>query len=388
MNSLKIRWFLGIWLGLFFLFLPFPFHLLPEIGATLSDTTLPITHWISGISFDILEKTGNFSDSTHLFVQSLLLGILALPIGLFLAKNEKTKSYLPLLSSIIACILAFFLLKYGLEKFTRLQFPIPPANLLYTPAGQMDKDMLFWTSMGTSSAYAWFMGTVEIAAGLLLLWRKTRIIGALFAVGIFANVFAINIGFDITVKLLSFALLLSAFYLLAPYLKNIICVLTNAPVTPVASAPFPIKGRWKRIAKGSVVALIALECGIPVIEFQEASEVHSELYNTSFQMDTVYVIPNSFQTKSLRRVHFHRDGFLITESNDGIFTSHEIGMSPGSHQFKLIDSKSRVWYRKQAGLWTFYDGVTPLFRAKQLDNTKLPLLQDTFHWSVESMLPE
>ncbi len=389
MSSPKISWIVGIWLGLFFLFLPFPLHLFPEIGAPLSKLLLPVTHWISGIPLETLEKTGTFSDSIHLFVQSGLLGLVAIPFGLLLQKNQKAHAYFPILPALIAYILAFFLLKYGLEKFTRLQFPIPPANLLYTPLGQLDKDLLFWTSMGTSQSYGWFMGFVEIFAGILLLARKFRVLGAIMATGIFSNVLAINIGFDITVKLLSLMLLLSALYLLSPHLVKIYRFLTGTAMSPlqlpanVNFSPF-----YQRIAKGRILAIIALECGLPIIEHLSSSEVHTTLQNSTFEITEIAQSPTVFEVPSLRRIHFHRDGYLITESTTGQFNSHKILGAPAASHFTIDGSSSNISFTKKGKTYSFYQNDALLFRAIQLKNADLPLLQDEIHWTVESFIPK
>ena len=50
---------------------------------------------------------------------------------------------------------------YGVQKLLMQQFFTPEANTLYTPLGRLDKDILFWTTMGLSRGYNIFLGVVE-----------------------------------------------------------------------------------------------------------------------------------------------------------------------------------------------------------------------------------
>jgi hypothetical protein len=93
---------------------------------------------------------------------------------------------------------------------------LPEPNLLFTPLGQLDKDILYWSTMGSSYGYNLFLGCTELLTGVLLFFRKTRAIGALAAVFICANIVAVNFSFDISVKLLSSFLLLLSLFIAIP----------------------------------------------------------------------------------------------------------------------------------------------------------------------------
>ena len=108
---------------------------------------------------------------------------------------------------LVSNMLAFFLLRYGFDKLFKHQFYLPEPNTLYTPVGLLSKDILFWTSMGTSHSYNVFMGLIEIIPAFLLFFKRTRMLGGLISFAVLLNVLMINIGFDITVKILSSFLL-------------------------------------------------------------------------------------------------------------------------------------------------------------------------------------
>ena len=70
--------------------------------------------------------------------------------------------------------------------------------------------------MGASTAYQMFAGLAEVLAGLLLLFRRTALLGALLCGGVLANVVLLNFCFDVPVKIYSSHLLLMAVCIIYP----------------------------------------------------------------------------------------------------------------------------------------------------------------------------
>ncbi|MBL0144471.1 MAG: hypothetical protein IPP48_00540 [Chitinophagaceae bacterium] len=64
--------------------------------------------------------------------------------------------------------LIIILLKYGLDKIFKTQFYLPEPNTLFTTVGHLDKDILFWSTMGSSHLYNTITGCIEILAAVLL----------------------------------------------------------------------------------------------------------------------------------------------------------------------------------------------------------------------------
>lgn len=70
--------------------------------------------------------------------------------------------------------------------------------------------------MGASREYQVFTGLVEVAAGLLLLLRRTAMLGAVVSVAATANVLALNIAYDVEVKVLAAQVFLMSLFVLTP----------------------------------------------------------------------------------------------------------------------------------------------------------------------------
>jgi hypothetical protein len=84
-----------------------------------------------------------------------------------------------------------------------------------------------------------FAGAVESAAGLLLLVPQLSKLGALIAVAAMTNVFALNVFFDVPVKLVSLHLLVFAIFLASPEFVRLRDVLiTNRAVSAASQQSF------------------------------------------------------------------------------------------------------------------------------------------------------
>lgn len=132
--------------------------------------------------------------------------------------------------------LAFFLVVYGLMKVIKLQFGLPSLSALLIPLGQKSPMGLAWTFIGFSDTYTFFSGFCEVLAAAFLLYRKTRTLGALISFSVMANVFLMNMSYDIPVKLFSLELVvLSAFLIALDHKRLINMFILNRPVQPQKS---------------------------------------------------------------------------------------------------------------------------------------------------------
>ncbi|MFK7972138.1 MAG: hypothetical protein AB8F95_17345, partial [Bacteroidia bacterium] len=122
-----------------------------------------------------------------------------------------------ILYGIVVFFLALHLAKYGFDKLFKHQFYFPEPNTLYTPLGYLDKDILYWSTIGSSYSYNVAMGIVELVPAFLLLFRRTRLLGGLIALGIMLHIVVLNFSFDISVKAHSTMLLLAAILIISPW---------------------------------------------------------------------------------------------------------------------------------------------------------------------------
>jgi hypothetical protein len=106
-----------------------------------------------------------------------------------------------------------------------------------------------WAFVGTSTAYEMFSGAMEVLGGLLLIFRRTALLGALVSIAVLVNVAMLNYCYDIPVKLYSTMLLLLAVYIAAPDAERLLDFFLRHRTPSASSAgPPPFRNRWMRFA--------------------------------------------------------------------------------------------------------------------------------------------
>src|SRR5512138_3299341 len=96
---------------------------------------------------------------------------------------------------------AMVLFLYGIIKLFGMQMPFPSYSQLATPLGDLLPMRLSWLFIGYSTPYQFFSGLMETIPAILLLYRRTATLGVLIATGVFINVAALNLSYDIPVKI-------------------------------------------------------------------------------------------------------------------------------------------------------------------------------------------
>ena len=154
------------------------------------------------------------------------------------------------------------LLLYGADKVIKSQFPDPFLWRLIQPFGDSNPMGLLWTFMGYSRSYNIFTGLLEMAGGALVMVPRLATLGAFISLGAMANVFMLNISYDVPVKIYSFHLLVLSAFLLMPELRRMGSVfILNRPVQPVAAPPL-FQRKWLNVGVlGMQLVLLAYWTG-------------------------------------------------------------------------------------------------------------------------------
>lgn len=221
--------------------------------------------WLTGET-PSFEFTGS-GDGIASYLDVLVdLGIAAL-IALIWWLWRRAKPITPLVADVSRVLLRYYLisimLSYGFAKVFPLQFASPGPDRLMQPYGDSSPMGLLWTFMGASAGYQMFGGAAEVLGGLLLMFRRTTLLGSLVVVAVMTNVFAMNVFFDVPVKLYSFHYLAFAVVLAVPDLPRLVGLfLANVPVAARDLRPRWFDSRRGRWAIGSAkVALLGLMLG-------------------------------------------------------------------------------------------------------------------------------
>jgi hypothetical protein len=197
-------------------------------------------------------QTGS-GDTTLDFVQNFLIVLIAAAsTTVWSLWDRKRKDYDTLfvwLRLLVRFTLAFALLSYGIFKIIPTQFPPPALMRLTETYGESSPMGLLWTFMGASMPYTIFGGLAEATAGMLLVFRRTVLLGSVVATGVLLNIVVLNFCYDVPVKLYSLSLLLMALFLAMPDASRLADVFFFNRTVRSAELTRPhLRRRWMRIA--------------------------------------------------------------------------------------------------------------------------------------------
>jgi hypothetical protein len=159
---------------------------------------------------------------------------------------------------VVRCGLGLTMIEYGAFKIVPGQFPPPSLDRLVQPFGDASPMGLLWTFMGASAPYTIFAGLAEWAGGVLLLFRRTALLGALVSIGALTNIVMLNFCYDVPVKLFSSHLLAMAVFLAAHDLRRLANLLVLNRPAPAAPDPRLIQRRGLRMAAPAFQAVLAV----------------------------------------------------------------------------------------------------------------------------------
>jgi hypothetical protein len=227
--------------------LPFPLEYIPyalvPFGA-LFELWEKGNLWMGRLVFGheiALQQTGS-GDKEHdwamFFFRLLLAAVITLVWSLLDRRRHEYVRLHEWLRVYVRFSLAAAMISYGAFKLIPSQMPAPGVDRLLQPLGDSSPMGLLWTFMGASAAYSIFTGASEMLGGLLLMTRRTTLLGALVCIGVTANVVMLNFSYDVPVKLYSSHLLFEAIVLVAPDLRRFANALVfNRPAEPAPMRP-------------------------------------------------------------------------------------------------------------------------------------------------------
>jgi hypothetical protein len=141
-----------------------------------------------------------------------------------------------------------FMLIYGFSKVFPLQMPPLSIGILNEPVGNMSPMTMLWGLVGLHPAYEIICGLAEAIGGILLLFRRTALLGALISAFVITNVLLYNLFFDVPVKLFAAWLLLALLFLTLPDLRALFNFFwLHRPATAAAVWIPYSRRRWARI---------------------------------------------------------------------------------------------------------------------------------------------
>lgn len=251
-----VLWFIICYLSLYTLNIVIGF--IPLIDILESMTSLfwnVIVPWVGEnvfrLNYEIPLSPNGSGDTTFYYVQTFVIAVVAALTALILLfavpRRQDQRLALAWLITFIRYSMGFILIMYGSVKIIKLQFPALSLYRLLQNFGDASPMGLMWTFVGYSSGYNLFAGLGEAIGGLLLFFRRTTTLGAVIVLAVMGNVLAMNLFYDIPVKLFSAHLVLMAIFLLSTDANRLVrFFILNQPTSPRTNQ-LQFKPRTRRI---------------------------------------------------------------------------------------------------------------------------------------------
>jgi uncharacterized membrane protein YphA (DoxX/SURF4 family) len=368
---------------------------------------------------DITVFSNGSGDTTYDWV--LVLGSLVLALAaaaVWSVLDGKRPDYRRLhawLRLLVRFELASEMLTYGFDKVFPLQFGSLTLSRLVVPFGSLTPFRLLWGFMAASKSYTIFSGLAETFGAVFLLIPRFTSLGALVSAGVLINVFALNMSYDVPVKLFSFHLLLMAVFLAAPDLPRLANVLVfnraapPAPVTPLSERNWVRRGApiavgvlgaavfgaffvwgWKGYVKNQVTASERPPYyGIWKVDDFAVGEPAGHAIFTDKLWDGMHMQPGDERWKGLI---FERPKALVIQCGNDVMDYVKLELDAAGKTAVLTDDGDSKWKAvltlSQPGpqllsVQGTANGIEVSAKLHRLDESKVPLTSRGFHFINE-----
>ena len=235
MNLLKQFFKYAVLVYLLLYMLPFPIDKIPFVDEIINYYNLAFDQLVIfvgaavfGIS-DLQNIESGSGDTLFYYVRLATLLVFSLLIAIIITALRKDKSIFPKLKSFVykyaQYYVGLYLFVYAIPKLFCGQFATPLTfDFVYLEKtyGESSPMGLFWNFIGASAPYQFIGGLFELLAGFLILFNRTKVVGAFITISVMLNVVIINFCYDIPVKIFSTHIVMITFFVIYPEIRVLI----------------------------------------------------------------------------------------------------------------------------------------------------------------------
>lgn len=392
---------------------PFPLYYIPYVGMIGMwnyQMWARLVPWVGQQVFGVaitVEPNGS-GDTTYNYVQVFCFLVIAAAATLVWSLlDRRRRNYARLyewLRVYVRFVLAVAMIGYGAFKVIPSQFPAPTFDRLMQPYGDSSPMGILWTFMGASVAYNVFSGLGELVGGLLLVFRRTTLLGALVCIGVMANVVMLNFSYDVPVKLYSTHLLLMAVFLAAHDLRRLANVLVlNLPAEPAEERPL-FRHRWLHVGTKVLAVLFVGYLTVTSLQYSykqaqtysAAEAAKSPLYGLweieELVVDGKVSPPLVTDADRWRRVMFTGGNRMSFQLMSGSRERYNVDIDPKKKTLAFTRRDGSSWKStlayarpqpKVLMMQGTFDGRQVRARLRQAEIPKFLLTTRGFHWINE-----
>ena len=203
------------------------FNFSPLVWKLAEKIWIPPTLWLNKRIFHfnyLSEGWTTFSAVLHTIRDTVYLLAACLAAAIWTIIDQKRANYDKLFywfSESLVIALSCMIFSYGIIKIFPLQMRPPTLISLYKPMGDQNPYELLFDTLGFGEPYVVFSGLFEALGAVLILFKRTRVVGLLVIICLMLNIVMLNYAFHIGVLITSFYMLLIALFLLARYAGQI-----------------------------------------------------------------------------------------------------------------------------------------------------------------------
>lgn len=399
------------------------FEFIPGLSAItfiINDAFVPVVTFFNDHLFHVKDKlnidgggSGDTSYAWAYFYTTILLAVLG--TVLWSALERKPKNYQKLdwfLKNTLRYYLIIVAFLYGTIKLFAMQMPEPDLSQLATPLGDYLPMRLSWMFFGYSAPYQIFSGVMEMIVAILLLYRRTIVMGLLMGFGVFLNVFVLNLCFDIPVKIFSMHLVIYCLYLILSDAGHFTSFFwNNIPSGKLTSYDFIATNKFFKVSRIIIKVFVILFFGVFCLyqswdyqqEFSKTKiqkPIEPGIYHIKNLKINNVEIPISFSDDKLwKDVIFQKDGRGSVATTDTLFRqSYNRGYfsytvkpkenkliltQPGNDKKVILDSHYKITSSNSLQIRGKIKNDSIVFDLEKT-NRKFQLAEKQFHWISEA----
>ena len=388
---------------------PIPKLEIPEPSTLwpIRQTVIWTASHIFHVTSPLVYQGSGSGDKTFDWVLDFCLLVLASGVtAVWSLLGRKHQNYLALYKwfrFFIRFALAGQMISYGFDKAVPLQMSFPSLTRLVDTFGNFSPMGVLWSSIGASPSYEIFIGCAEIFGGLLLILPRTTLFGALVCLADAIEIFALNMTYDVPVKLLSFHLILFSLFLLSPDFPRLIdFFFLNRAVEPAQQESISRANRAKRLIFAAQVFvglwLIGMNAyGVSQDWYRYGGGVPKPaLYGIwdveQMSIDGEVRSPLLTDYDRWRRVVFDVSGKLAFQRMNGSFVRYSFSTDGNRKSVAVTKGSDKKWKANfvferqspnQLALTGEMDAHKINMQLRLVDRSKFLLVNRGFHWVQE-----
>lgn len=285
-----------------------------------------------------------------LFIAFSLVGGLVWSLVAVLRGNRRTE-YQTLYAWLrfgVRLTCGFFMLNYGFAKVYPFQMAPISIAILNEPVGNMSPMTFLWAMLGLNPIYEIICGGAEVLGGLLFLFRRTALVGALLSAFVVTNIVFYNFFFDVPVKLFATNLLLACLFVVLPDVKPLFSFFVlHRPAAPAGIWIPPTSRKWTRVTMlvvecvfgAAFFLMLAIFNGIGWFHQQAEIKKQTPLAG-AWQLDKSHPATGSFVTgEGLPATNLYIDTSVraFTRASDGALWRTYLDIDAKAHTVEIND---------------------------------------------------